>query len=85
MHQVVRFERTVLGPGYSGDEPYQGVGRDISMEGVSFLTSGPLFPGEVLRLHIPIETEHPAVPVLSEVRWARRVPEGVLVGLQFLA
>jgi hypothetical protein len=85
LHQVVRFERTATAAGLPGSELTQGVGRDISREGASFLTDCPLRPGEVLRLHIPLEAERASVPVLSEVRWTEPTRNGFRVGLQFLA
>ena len=85
LHQVVRFERTATAAGLPGGELTQGVGRDISQEGASFLTDCSLQPGEVLRLHVPLEAEHASVPVLSEVRWTERTRNGFRVGLLFLA
>ena len=84
LHQVVRFERTVTGASPAWTGASQGLGRDISPQGLSFLTDCPLRQGEVLRLHIPLELDRPSVPVLSEVRWARSEREGFRVGLQFL-
>jgi len=85
LHQVVRFERTAPESGLTGEEPTQGVGRDISPEGASFLTDCPLHPGEILKLHVPIEAERTSVPVISQVKWTQRTRNGFRVGLQFLA
>ncbi|HEY3400451.1 MAG TPA: PilZ domain-containing protein [Geothrix sp.] len=85
LHQIVQFERTAAGAGRSGGELAQGIGRDISPEGASFLTNCPLLEGEILRLHIPIEAERASVPVMSQVRWTEPTRNGFRVGLQFLA
>ncbi|GLH67141.1 PilZ domain-containing protein [Geothrix edaphica] len=85
LHQVVRFERTASESGLMEEEPTQGVGRDISPEGASLLTDCALQPGEILKLHVPIEAERASVPVISQVRWTQRTRNGFRVGLQFLA
>lgn len=85
LHQLVAFERTALGPAPVLDEMPRGVGRDISDEGLSLLAGCPLYPGEVLRLHLPVEAAPSGGAVLSEVRWSQVTRHGFRVGLHFLA
>lgn len=85
LHALVAFERTALGPAAAGETLPQGVGRDISPQGLSFLTDRPLFPGEVVRLHLPVGAPRSEAPVFSQVRWRRTTRHGYCVGLQFLA
>ncbi|WP_257303158.1 PilZ domain-containing protein [Geothrix campi] len=85
LYQVVRFERTAAEPSRPEDDPTQGIGRDISPEGASLLTDCPLHQGEVVKLHVPIESELASVPVFSQVKWTQRTRNGFRVGLQFLA
>ena len=85
LYQVVRFERTATGPETPVEEPAQGIGRDISPEGASLLTDLPLYRGEVLKLHVPLESELASVPVFSEVKWTQPTRNGYRIGLQFLA
>jgi hypothetical protein len=84
MDRVVRFERSATATG-RGRQTAQGIGRDISSQGISILTVCPLRMGEILKLHVPLEADRASVPVYSEVRWARPEHEGFCVGLQFLS
>ncbi|WP_257308206.1 PilZ domain-containing protein [Geothrix fuzhouensis] len=85
LHQLVQFERTAAELCTADTELTQGVGRDISPAGASFLTSCPLQQGEILRVRIPAELEHHDAPVISEVKWTQPTRHGFRVGLQFLA
>ena len=89
LHQLVQFERTAAEPCTADAELTQGltqgVGRDISPAGASFLTSCPLQQGEILRVRIPAELEHHDASVISEVKWIQPTRHGFRVGLQFLA
>lgn len=85
LDELVAFERTALGPVEAQEDMPRGVGRDISADGVSLLTDCPLYPGEVLRIHLPAVTEPSEASVFSEVRWSQVTRHGFRVGLQFLA
>lgn len=85
MNSKVLFERTASTPEPGQPVLRQGQGCDISAQGAGLLTDCPLHPGEILRLLLSLEVSHTPVPVVSEVRWSRKEPDGFRAGLQFLA
>ncbi len=63
----------------------EGVGVDISENGLGLFTGYPLKKDEVLRLHFPLETVETTLPVFAKVAWAKLVENRFRVGLEFLA
>lgn len=63
-----------------------GICVDISSEGMGITTdSTALCEGDVLKLHLSVNDMKVTLPILSEVKWLRRVDDQYKVGLQFLA
>jgi hypothetical protein len=75
---------------WSGEEPLQepqwtGKALDICQNGIGFLAGVPLKKGEILKVHLPVNSTGIPIPVFSEVRWVKSGVAGNRVGLQFLA
>jgi len=85
LDRVVQFERTASEAEPSGEGLSLGIGRDIGPGGASLLTDCPLRQGEVLKLHVPAETEPVEELLISEVAWTQPTRNGYRVGLRFLA
>ena len=59
---------------------------DISSVGMGITTdSTALCEGDVLKLHLSVNDMKVTLPILSEVKWLRRVDDQYKIGLQFLA
>ncbi|HEY3271826.1 MAG TPA: PilZ domain-containing protein [Geothrix sp.] len=85
LDRVVQFERTASEAEPPSEGLSLGIGRDIGPGGASLLTDCPLRPGEVLKLHVPAETEPAEELLISEVTWTQPTRNGFRVGLRFLA
>jgi hypothetical protein len=85
MHRMIRFECTDLESERFPKGLAQGLGRDISSEGISFLTNCSLRPGAILKVHVSLKADWASIPVFSEVRWTSPVRGAFHVGLRFLA
>jgi hypothetical protein len=75
---------------WSSDDPGQGakwIGKalDICKDGLGFIAGVPLKKGEILKVHLPVNSTGIPIPVFSEVRWVKTEAMGHRVGLQFLA
>jgi hypothetical protein len=75
---------------WSSDEPRQenqwtGKALDICQNGMGFLAGVPLKKGEILKVHLPVNSSGIPIPVFSEVRWVKSETAGNRVGLQFLS
>lgn len=79
----------ILDPGVQMVEPetdtrFQGMGFDISDNGLGVLSERAFRPGAILRVLLKFKETDTSLPVLSEVRWARLENNQHRLGLQFL-
>lgn len=85
VNQPVILESTSLEQGKIRSSQISGTCVDISSEGMGVSTAAPLRKGDVLKLHLSINDMKVTLPILSEVKWLRRVDDQYKAGLQFLA
>jgi hypothetical protein len=64
---------------------WSGKTLDLCQNGLGFIADIPLRKGEILKVHLPVNTTGIPIPVFSEVRWARTEGKKHRVGLQFLS
>ena len=85
IHQPVSFEMIERRGGRLRNFVIEGVGVDLSSEGVGVFTDYPLDKGEVLKLHYPVNVGNASLPVYTEVMWTQAVNTHFRAGLRFLA
>lgn len=85
IHQPVTFELIERKPGRLRSILIEGVGVDLSSEGVGVFIEHPLERGEVLKLHYPVNVGNTSLPVYTTVMWVQPVNAHYRAGLQFLA
>lgn len=85
INQPVRLELTTLVQGKIRSAQINGICLDISSEGIGVSTTDPLRKGDVLKLHLSVSDMKVTLPILTEVKWLRRVDDQYKAGLQFLA
>ena len=85
IHQTVSFELIERGGGGLKTVLVDGVGVDLSSEGVGVFTEYPLREGEVLKLRYPVNVGDASLPVYTEVMWSRASNQHFRAGLRFLA
>ena len=62
----------------------EGVGVNISENGMSIFTDYPLRKGEVVKIYFPLSSMRMRLPIFARVAWAKTVEKRFLVGMQFL-
>jgi hypothetical protein len=62
----------------------EGCGLDISSSGIGILTDRLLYPGDVVKLYIPLGSTNTIIPTTSEVRWTGTEEGRFRLGLKFL-
>ena len=80
----VQFDVNCLGSEGLMSTEQKGFGVDISKYGFGLLTRYPLKKGEVLRLHLPLDSSQSGLPIFARVAWTRRADRQFRVGMQFL-
>mgnify|MGYP001619465226 CR=1 FL=1 len=86
-NRPVSFEVSATEAGKFKNIQQNGVGVDISSEGIGITTDYALREGDVLKLYIPINnTVETSLPVHAEVMWSKPADENLWAGgLRFLA
>lgn len=86
-NRPVSFEICATKTSQSMDIQQNGLGVDISAEGIGITTDYALREGDVLKLYIPINnTVGTSLPVYAEVMWSKPADENLRAGgLRFLA
>jgi hypothetical protein len=62
-----------------------GKALDICSQGMGFMVGIQLKKGDILKVHLPVNSIGIPIPVFSEVRWVKKESSGHRVGLQFLS
>jgi hypothetical protein len=80
----VEYELSSLGAEELMPVKREGVGVNISENGMSIFTDYPLKKGEVVKIFFPLSSMRMRLPIFARVAWAKTVEERFLVGMQFL-
>jgi hypothetical protein len=62
----------------------EGVGINISENGIGFFTDYPLKKDEVVKIYFPLSSMRMRLPIFARVAWAKPVENQFRVGMQFL-
>ncbi|OGQ94883.1 MAG: hypothetical protein A2521_09610 [Deltaproteobacteria bacterium RIFOXYD12_FULL_57_12] len=81
--QAVEFEVSAL-RATDGSTVNRAMGMDISSSGMALETDIALGQGEIVQLHVPINSGAVFMPFFAEVRWAEASGNTWRAGLRFL-
>ncbi|MBI3377963.1 MAG: PilZ domain-containing protein [Nitrospirae bacterium] len=84
-NRPVSFEICATKTSQSMDIQQNGLGVDISAEGIGLATDYDLRKGDILKLYLPINNVETRLPAYAEVMWSKPADENLRGGLRFLA
>lgn len=81
--QTLRLEMSVTKYGQCENMPENGLGVDISHEGIGVITEYLLEEGNLLKLYFPVAETKTNLPVYAQVMWAMPANGKFRAGLRF--